>query len=274
MDLNLSTVPLSHEEQKFYLHLESMGKNSFKVSEIDDKRLGLSRAYLYVVINRLEKKGWITGVGKGVYLRLPASTAFEGRAYLEDPFEVGLKMYSGYLAFQSALRIHGLSEYEPFTVFVATKNKSETTPLLEHYEVKAVKLGRRFAGFEKKGKYTVSTKAKTFFDCFCHPCHAGGYSEVLKSLHLAEEGIDWTEMQGYLDRLGSSSLCQKIGYVLSLLRKETGYDIPADFVEYLEGRIKNKAKLDYALKGGRYIKEWMVTDNIGERNLLSWWYDG
>ena len=67
MNLNLSTKPLSHEEQKFYLYLENMGKNSFKVSEIDNKRLGLSKDYLYVVINRLEKKGWITGVGKGVY---------------------------------------------------------------------------------------------------------------------------------------------------------------------------------------------------------------
>ena len=273
MDLNLSTKPLSHEEQKFYLYLESMGKNSFKVSEIDDKKLGLSKDYLYVIINRLKKKGWITGAGKGVYLRLPASTVFGGRAYLEDPFEVGLKMHSGYLAFQSALRIHGLSGYEPFTVFVATKNKSETTPLLEHYEIKAVKLGKRFAGFREKGKYKISTRAKTFFDCFCHPQYAGGYSEILKSLHLAEK-IDWIELEKYLDYFGSSSICQKIGYMLSLLCNETGYDLPADFLEYLRGRIKNKTKLDFAFKGGKYAREWMVIDNIGEKKLLSWWYNG
>ena len=273
MNLNLSTKPLSHEEQKFYLYLENMGKNSFKVSEIDNKRLGLNKDYLYVVINRLEKKGWITGVGKGVYLRLPASTALEGRAYLEDPFEVGLKMYPGYLAFQSALRIHGLSEYEPFTVFVATKNKSETISLLEHYEVKAVKLGKRFTGFKEKGKYNVSTKAKTFFDCFYHPQYAGGYSKVLKSLYLTEE-MNWVEMEKHLDEFGSSSLCQKIGHMLSLLHKETEYKLPIDFLEYLKNRIKNKTKLDFALRGGKYIKEWMVVDNIGERKLLSWWYNG
>ena len=273
MKLNLSTRPLSHEEQKFYLYLESMGKNSFKVSEIDDRKLGLNKDYLYVVISRLEKKGWITGVGKGVYLRLPACTALEGRAYLEDPFEVGLKMYQGYLAFQSALRIHGLSGYEPFTIFVATKNKSETTPLLERYEIKAVKLGKRFAGFEEKGKYNVSTRAKTFFDCFCHPQYAGGYPEVLKSLHMTDE-VDWVEMEMHLDDFGSSSLCQKIGYVLSLLHEETGYELPADFLEYLKSRIKNKTKLDFALKGGKYIKEWMVMDNMGKGNLLSWWHNG
>ncbi len=273
MGLNLSTRPLSHEEQKFYLYLEGAGISSFKVSEIDEKESGLSREHLYVIIGRLEKKGWITGVGKGVYLRLPASTALDGRAYLEDPFEVGLKTYSGYLAFQSALRIHGLSEYQSFTVFVATKNKSETLPLLDHYEIKAVKIGKRFTGFEEKGKYKVSTMAKTFFDCFCHPQYAGGYSEILKSLHRTKN-MDWTEMEKHLAELGSSSLCQKIGHMVSLLQKETQYEIPAGFLGYLKGRIKNKTRLDFAASGGQYVRDWMVIDNIGERKLLSWWYDG
>lgn len=272
MRLKLSTKPLSHEEQKLYLYLESKGMNAFKVSEIDVKKLGLEQSYLYVLINRLEKKGWITGIGKGVYLRLPASTTLEGKVYLEDPFAVALKMYDGYLAFHSALKIHGLSEYEPFTIYVATKNKSETIPLLEHYEIKAIKFGKRFAGFEKKDGYVVSTKAKTFFDCFYHPPYAGSYSEVLKSLHDAGQ-IDWNEMKKYLDKFGSSSLCQKIGYLLSLL-EETEYDVPNDFLAYLKNRIKNKTKLDFSQKGGTYDSKWMIIDNIGKKKLLSWWYHG
>ena len=273
MSLNITTKPLSHEEQKFYLYMEHAGVSSFKVSEIDEKKSGLSREHLYVIIGRLEKKGWITGVGKGVYLRLPADAALDGRAYLEDPFEVGLKMYSGYLAFQSALRIHGLSEHLPFTVFIATKNKSETLPLLDHYEIKAVKIGSKFTGFEKKGKYKISTIAKTFFDCFSHPQYAGGYSEILKSLHKTEN-MDWTEMEEYLAEFGSSSLCQKIGYMVSLLQKNTEYKLPAEFIKYLKSRIKNKTRLGSAAPGGKYVRDWMVMDSIGERKLLSWWYNG
>lgn len=56
MRLKLSTKPMSHE-QKLYLYLESKGKNLFKVSEIDAKKLGLKKSYLYVLIDRLEKKG-------------------------------------------------------------------------------------------------------------------------------------------------------------------------------------------------------------------------
>lgn len=272
MRLKLSTQPLSHEEQKIYLYLESIGKNTFKVSELDTERLGIKRNYLYVLMERLERKGWITGVGKGVYLRLPAATAVDGKVYLEDPFEVAMKMFKGYLAFQSALKVHGLSEYEPFTIYVATRRKSETVPLLKHYEIKAVKFGKRYTGFKKIGGYTMSTKAKTFFDCFYRPKYAGGYAEVLKSLHNAGQ-IDWKEMEKYLEKFGSSSMCQKIGYLISLL-KETEYEYPSDFVDYLKSRIGNKTKLDFGQGKGRYDKEWMIVDNIGKRNLLSWWYNG
>lgn len=272
MLLKLSTQPLSHQEQKIYLYLEGIEKNTFRASEIDIKKIGITPSYLHVLIGRLEKKGWITSVGKGVYLRLPAATAVKGKVYLEDPLEVALKMFNGYLAFQSALKVHGLSEYEPFTIYVATKTKSETISLLKHYEIKAVKLGKRFTGLEKLQKYTVSTKAKTFFDCFYHPHYAGGYSEVLKSLYTAGQ-IDWQEMEKYLEKFGSSSICQKIGYLISVL-KETGYDSPHDFVEYLKSRVGNKIKLDFSQSGGVYNKEWMITDNIGKKKLLSWWYNG
>ncbi|HEY8109336.1 MAG TPA: hypothetical protein VIG05_00520, partial [Candidatus Nitrosotenuis sp.] len=93
-----------------------------------------------------------------------------------------------------------------------------------------------------------------------------------KSLHIAGQ-LDWKEMEKYLEKFGSSSLCQKIGYLLSLL-KETEYEYPLDFIKYLKGRIGNKTKLDFSQSGGLYNKEWMITDNIGEKKLLSWWYNG
>lgn len=83
MVLKLSTRPLSHVEQRLYLYLESMDKNTFKVSEIDIRKVGITPSYLYVLVDRLEKKGWLTRVGKGVYLRLPASTAMAGKVYLK-----------------------------------------------------------------------------------------------------------------------------------------------------------------------------------------------
>jgi predicted transcriptional regulator of viral defense system len=272
MALKFTTEPLSHLEQKIYLLLESEGKNVFTIQDLEKFKLPLKYGHLRVLLHRLEKKGWITSVRKGVYLRLPAEAAVEGRVYLEDPFAVALKVFDGYLAFQSALRVHGLSEYQPFTVFVATKSKSETLLLLGQYEIKVIKLGRRYAGFERKDGYQVSSLAKTFFDCFYHPQHAGGFSEILKALHACK-GMDWNEFLSYFRKFASNSFCQKVGYLLTLLQ-ETDYEIPDSVIGYLEERVRVKTRLNPEMSGGKLNKEWLVIDNMGKEELLSWWLHG
>ena len=272
MALEFTTQPLSHLEQKIYLLLESEGKSVFTVKELKKLKLPIKYGHLRVILHRLEKKGWITSVRKGVYLRLPAAAAVEGKVYLEDPFAVALKMFDGYLAFQSALRVHGISEYHHFTIFVATQNKSGQVNLLEQYEIRAIKLGKRYCGFEEKNGYKVSSLAKTFFDCFSHPHHAGGYSEILKSLHACRE-IDWDEFLSYFKKFASDSLCQKVGYLLSLL-KETDYKVPKKVSGYLKKRVRVKTRLVSITPGGKLKKEWLVVDNLGKKELLSWWLRG
>lgn len=270
MALRLATKPLGPEEQRLYFYLESTDTNAFRVSELDGEALGMSRGYLHVMASRMARKGWLSGAGKGVYLRLPACAALEGGAYLEDPFEVGLKMFQGYLAFHSALRVHQLSEHQPFTVFVATRGRSETVPLLRDYEVRAVKAGRGYSGACTVGKYSVSTVTKTLFDCLMRPQYAGGYHEVLKAMSMAG-GIDWAEMDGYASRLAPPGACQKIGYVMTIMG-ETGFRAPSWFLERLRGRARRKAVLGRPRGRASYDGEWMVEDNIGRESLLSWWY--
>jgi predicted transcriptional regulator of viral defense system len=273
MALKFTIEPLSHLEQKVYLLLESEGKNVFTVRELKRLKLPIKYGHLRVLLHRLEKKGWITSVRKGVYLRLPAVAAVEGKVYLEDPFIVALKVFDGYLAFQSALRVHGLSEYQPFTIFIATKNKSETLKLLKQYEIRAIKLGKRYAGYEKKDGYLVSSVAKTFFDCLYRPQYGGGYSEVLKSLHSCKE-MEWDEFLSYFRRFASNSLCQKVGYLLTLLKEETDYKVPNSAIEYLKKRVRVKTRLDPKISGGKLNKDWLVIDNLGKKELLSWWLHG
>jgi predicted transcriptional regulator of viral defense system len=159
-------------------------------------------------------------------------------------------------------------------VYVATRNKSQTIDVLEQYEVKAITFRSRYTGYAKKNGYTVSTIAKTFFDCLFHPQYAGGYPEILKSLHTCEN-MDWEEFLKYLRRFASDSLCQKIGYLLSLLGK-TKHKVPAKVLNYLESRTKAGAKtrLDPKRPAGRLVSMWQVYDNVGERKLLSWWFHG
>jgi len=272
MTLKFTTEPLSHLEQKIYLLLESEGTNVFTVKELRKFKLPIKYGHLRVLLHRMERKGWITSVRKGVYLRLPAVAAVEGRVYLEDPFVVALKIFDGYLAFQSALRVHGLSEYQPFTVFIATRGRSATVSLLKQYEIKAIKLGKRYTGFAKKDNYVVSSIAKSFFDCFFHPQHAGGYSEILKALHACKD-MDWDEFLSYFRKFSSNSLCQKVGYLLTLL-EETDCRVPRNVIDYFRKRVSVKTRLDPKMSGGKLNREWLVVDNLGKRELLSWWLHG
>jgi predicted transcriptional regulator of viral defense system len=272
MKKKFTALPLSHREQQLYLTLESEGQSVFRIRDLKQLGLPFSYGHLRVLVQRLETKGWLTSLGKGVYLRLPASAAVGGKLYLEDPFKVALKLFRGYLAFQSALKIHGLSEYEPFTVYVATRNKSETVALLKQYEIKAITFRSRYEGYEAKGGYTVSTVAKTFFDCFFHPGYAGGYAEVLKALHACDS-MDWQEFLKYVKKFASDSLCQKVGYMLSLLAK-TDYKVPKRIISYLKSRVSVKTRLDPKRPGGKLVQEWQLYDNAGEQKLLSWWLHG
>ncbi len=272
MKKKFTTKPLSHREQQLYLTLESEGQNVFRISDLKELHLPFSYDHLRVLVQRLQRKGWLTALGKGVYLRLPASAALEGKVYLEDPFKVALKLFRGYLAFQSALKIHGLSDYQPFTVYVATENKSQTVSLLEQYEIKAITFRERYAGYEAKDGYLVSTVAKTFFDCFFHSVYAGGYPEILKSLHSCDS-MDWQEFLKYLKKFASDNLCQKIGYLLTLLAG-TNYKVPKSVLNYVKTRVNIKTRLDPKRPGGEFLPDWQLYDNIGERKLLSWWLHG
>jgi len=98
-----------------------------------------------------------------------------------------------------------------------------------------------------------------------------GYSTITKALYDAD--VDWNEFTGYFE-LASSSLSQRTGYVLGLLGEATD-KIPEDVLRYFRGRVKNNTKLlPSGVPAGNYIREWMLLDNLGRENILSWWYHG
>ena len=54
------------------------------------------------------------------------------------------------------------------------------------------------------------------------------------------------------------------------MKEKTNYEIPNYVINYLKTRIKNKVYLIAGQKGGKYNKEWKLTDN--DRNFLKWYY--
>lgn len=217
-------------------------------------------------IHGLIGKGYLCKLRRGLYATCP-----EGSLAIGDPFSIASRMYGGYIGLSSALKLHGLLDYEAFTVFSITSGKSEERKFGE-YTFKAVNFGDRATGQCLMGKYYVSTLEKTFFDCFYRPGYVG-YGELTKAIFQAN-GVDWEVFLGYFRRFASDSMCQRAGYVLDSM-KEKGFKVPGSVIGYFSGRIKTRTRLLPSYRpAGTYAGEWKVMDNLGKEKFLSWWYDG
>lgn len=228
--------------------------------------LNLKPHQINKICSNLSSKGYLYRLKKGVYLvqERPSTVPL-----IKNPYAVALALFNGYIGFSSALRVYNLLDYAPFTIFMVTVNKSREKRIGE-YTFKAVAMGKRAIGVTYRGRMYISTISKTFFDCFYKPQYCGGYSVITKAIN--DVVPDWNEFIRYF-KFASDSLCQRTGYVLELIEKETGKKIST--LDDFRKRVKTNTKLVPSGKAkGKYIKEWKVLDNLGKENILSWWYHG
>lgn len=109
---------------------------------------------LKTTLSRLGKTGRIIRLKRGVYSSNP----------IRDAFIAAQCVYNGYIGFSSALYVHKLIAELPFIVTVVTTYKSASTTV-GVYEFRAIAMKEKAIGFENVGGLTVSTRAKTLFDC-------------------------------------------------------------------------------------------------------------
>lgn len=256
---------LTRREQEIFNAIFSA--DIIQVGEIQNLFPQLNSKEINKICSSLSSKGYLYRLKRGTYLvqQRPSTTPV-----IKNPYRVATAIFKGYIGFSSALRVYDLLEYEPFTIFVVTDKKSAERKIGE-YTLKWVAMGDKAEGATYYQGLYISTLAKTFFDCFYRPQYGGGYSTITKALYEAE--LDWEEFLSYFKE-ASSSLCQRTGYVLELLNKNTR-KVPQNVIDYFSKRTKNNTKLVPSGRAkGEYIKKWMLVDNLGKENILSWWYHG
>ena len=262
-------------EKNYYLTgSEQMVYNAIKHAELVTLDLiremfpDLSTGMLYKVLYSLNKKGYLYRLKRNLYLiqKRPAK-----RPVIENPYRIALALYKGYIGLSSALRHYNLIEYEPFTIFVVTTNKSGSMEI-GNYTIQAIAMGKRAMGMLFDRGIYVSNIEKTFFDCFYKPQYCGGYESITKALYEKRE-LKWKNFLGYFESFASSSLCQRTGYVLDIMNKETDLRIPDRVIKSFKKRIGNKARLiPTAPSRGKYSAEWNLLDNLGKERMLGWYY--
>ena len=213
------------------------------------------------ILHNLYKKGYLKKARKDLYYNPDELKSF---------YKLALRIRKGYIGLNSALRYYNLTEYEDFTIFIMTKNFQKKINLKgTQYIIEFVPLKNLFTGFEKKDEIYVSSIEKTIFDCFLKPKNIG-FTNITKALYDAK--INWNDFIGFFKLTENNALYQRTGYILEIMKNKTGLKIPSFVFEFLLKRVKNPARLIPNNAKSIFNKKWKIQDNLGEKNILSWWH--
>jgi len=253
---------LTFQEQKLYEVIKDT-KTAFSTSEINDLFHEFKKQRINELLLSLKQKNKINQLRKGVYEVNTFKTNLE-------LFKTALSIYPGYISYLSALRYYNLIDYEPTTIFISTVNKSKELTN-GSFVFKYINQKNYSDYISKEGIY-VSTLEKTIFDCFNKPQYSGNYAVLTKAIYDSINQIDWNKFRNIYTKYASSRQFQITGYILELLKTRTSCEIPKNIVDFLNNKKKSKVKLINNNTKSIYIKEWLLQDNLGEKEILSWWF--
>jgi len=197
--------------------LKTMAKENqvFSFAQLYEKT-HIKKEMLWVILSRMEEKGFIERIEKGKYLIIPLGSEkgkytlheFVIASYLVEPFAI---------SYWSALHHYGLTEQIPNTVFVQTparKKKSQMEIFGVNYQIVRVKEGK-FFGVRKEWieetPISITDKEKTIIDCLDKPHYAGGIIEVAKALKTGS--LDYNQLGNYALKIDNFAVVRRLGYL-------------------------------------------------------------
>ncbi|MCL5442418.1 MAG: hypothetical protein M1603_01915 [Candidatus Marsarchaeota archaeon] len=158
---------------------------------------------LKTTLSRLGKSNRIIRLKRGVYSSNP----------IRDTFIAAQCIYNGYIGFSSALYVHKLIAELPFTVTVVTTYKS-ASKVIGAYEFRAIAMKEKAIGFESMGELTVSTRAKTLFDCLYLERYSIERDKLIEAYKLAKLSSDeLREFNSYVKRFVSEGRRAKFNMI-------------------------------------------------------------
>ncbi|OPX65740.1 hypothetical protein [Methanoregula sp. PtaB.Bin085] len=197
--------------------LKSMAKENqvFSFAQLYEKT-HIKKEMLWVILSRMEEKGFIERIEKGKYLIIPLGSEkgkytlheFVIASYLVEPFAI---------SYWSALHHYGLTEQIPNTVFVQTparKKKNQMEIFGVNYQIVRVK-EEKFFGVRKEWieetPISITDKEKTIIDCLDKPHYAGGIIETAKALKTGS--LDYNQLRNYALKIDNFAVVRRLGYL-------------------------------------------------------------
>ncbi len=197
--------------------LKSMAKENqiFSFAQIYQKT-HIKKEMLWVILSRMEEKGFIERIEKGKYLIIPLGS--EKGKYTLHEFVIASYIVEPYaISYWSALHYYGLTEQIPTTVFVQTparKKKSRIEIFGVNYQIVRVKEDKFFGirnEWIEETKVNVTDKEKTIIDCLDKPHYAGGIIEIAKA--MKDRSLNYNKLMEHAVKLNNFAVIRRLGFL-------------------------------------------------------------
>ena len=233
--------------------------NTFTIKDLKDIS-NLPQNILWVILSRLERKGWIERIEKGKYMIIPLGA--EKGKYTLNEFIIGSMLIQPYaVAYWSALHFYGFTEQIPHIVFIQTTSRKKRQKIEIFgvtYQVVRIKKDK-FFGIRKEWiedtQVNITDREKTIIDCLDKPQYCGGIIEVAKA--LKQEKFSVEQLSDYAIKMGNSGVIRRLGYLCNLLDLK---------IKLPKVDVRNYLYLDPTmLKKGFKNAKWRLIVNIDEK---------
>lgn len=221
---------LSPQESRVVLGLAEQKQWEVSRAEIIEL-LGVKPKAADKVIDSLRRKGWLERASWGEYLVIPPeegpdtlgeSNLFALASRIANPY---------YIGYGSAAAHYGLTTQHRSAVIVVTPAHLRGRQVGEGRVRIVNPKPRKFFGFAPVDvlgyKVMMSDREKTSIDCIDRPALAGGVGEAVSILAAASRRLDWPKAADYLERIDSTALVRRFGWVMDHVKADMLEDIRA-----------------------------------------------
>ena len=245
--------------------LVATGRATVSAADVIE-RLGVSRTYANLVLSRLNKKGWLQRLRRGVYSVVPLHS-LTGEPVIEAPMSTAMSLFAPcYISGWSAAEHWDLTEQISNSVVVYTSQRQRKSV----QSIGRVTYRTRFTKETKTGVTSfwsestlvrIADPHRLVVDILESPHLGGGGRQTLDIVkaYWRSEYTDADRLLGYSRQLGTGALFKRLGFTAEYFGSPS-----EEWISECRARLTSGiARLDPAGSGtGRIVSRWKLHVNV------------
>ncbi len=256
---------LGAKERDVLRILVASGKPAVTVQDVIEQ-LGVSRAYGNLMLARLQKKGWLQRVRRGVYSIVPLHSQ-TGQPVPEEPLAIAMISFAPcYMSGWTAAEHWDFTEQVSNAVVVCTQRRQRERMQTLGRVVYRTRLTKDTNTgvthiWEGSSRIRIADQHRLMVDILTSPELGGGGRQTLDIVraYWRCEHANAEALLSYAERLGSGAVFKRIGFTA-----ERFGTVPDEWIEECRARITSGISLldPSGASRGRIVSRWNLKVNV------------